>query len=484
MNTSLRQPEPEQNADRRAETAEAAAETGARARIVRISGQMIELALEGPAPRAQDLFVGIDDPDLRVELFSFPSEARARGLILSAGQPVKLGAPMRGTGGGMQVPVGRDTLGRMLNLFGEAIDGGDPLDAAPRRPIHGAPPPLKNRRTHSEIFETGIKAIDLLCPIERGGKAGLFGGAGVGKTVLIAEMIYNMSGSYQGVSLFCGIGERSREAEEFHSEMAEAGVLDNTVMVFGQMNERPAVRFRVGHAAMSIAEHFRDELNTDVLVLIDNIYRFVQAGAEVSGLLGQLPSRVGYQPSLGTEIAELEERICSTASGALTSIQAVYVPADDFTDPAATHVFGHLSSSIVLSRKRAAQGLYPAVDPLESNSKMLNPSIASARHLKVARAVRRTLAEYESLKDVIAMLGLEQLSVEDRRTVAVARRLERFLTQPFRATERFTTAKGRRVTLEDTLEGCEQILSGAFNDRPERALYMIGPIGEAAEAGT
>ncbi|TDE40071.1 F0F1 ATP synthase subunit beta [Antarcticimicrobium sediminis] len=466
-----------------AQEVDAPADLVARARIIRISGQMIELAIEGPPPRVQDLFVGVDDPLLRIELASFPSEGVARGLILSAGQPVKLGARLHGTGGGLQMPVGRTTLGRMLNLFGEPVDGGAPLDDAPRRSIRNAPPALKRRRTQSEIFETGIKAIDLLCPIERGGKAGLFGGAGVGKTVLIAEMIYNMSGSYQGVSLFCGIGERSREAEEFHREMDEAGVLENTVMVFGQMNERPAVRFRVGHAAMSIAEHFRDELNTDVLVLIDNIYRFVQAGAEVSGLLGQLPSRVGYQPSLGTEIAELEERICSTASGALTSIQAVYVPADDFTDPAATHVFGHLSSSIVLSRKRAAQGFYPAVDPLDSGSKMLTPLVASPRHLSVARAVRRTLAEYESLKDVIAMLGLEQLSIEDRRTVAIARRLERFMSQPFRATERFTTARGRRVPLEDTLEGCEQILSGALNDRPERAFYMIGTIDEAMEAG-
>ena len=468
---------------------EPAAESGgdpdgsARARVSRISGQMIELRLAGPSPRAQDIFVGLDDPELRIEVASFPAAGVARGLVLSAGAPIRLGARLRGTGAGLQVPVGRDTLGRMLNLFGAPIDNGPELADAPRRPIRAAPPALKHRRTHSEIFETGIKAIDLLCPIERGGKAGLFGGAGVGKTVLIAEMIYNMSGAYRGVSLFCGIGERSREAEEFHREMEEAGVLDNTVMVFGQMNERPAVRFRVGHAAMSIAEHFRDELNTDVLVLIDNIYRFVQAGAEVSGLLGQLPSRVGYQPSLGTEIAELEERICSTASGALTSIQAVYVPADDFTDPAATHVFGHLSSSIVLSRKRAAQGLYPAVDPLESNSKMLTPTVASARHMEVARAVRRVLAEYESLKDVIAMLGLEQLSVEDRRTVATARRLERFLTQPFKATERFTTETGRRVTLEETLEGCDRILSGEFNDRPERALFMIGAIDEAAEAG-
>ncbi|MFC2968258.1 F0F1 ATP synthase subunit beta [Acidimangrovimonas pyrenivorans] len=454
-----------------------------RARVSRISGQMLELRFEGGSPGTGDLAIGVDDPGLRVELASFPAAGVARGLVLSASQPVALGAELSLTGAGLQIPVGRTALGRMLNLFGEPVDGGPPLSEAPRRPIRNAPPALKERRTRSEIFETGIKAIDLLCPVERGGKAGLFGGAGVGKTVLIAEMIYNMAGSYQGVSLFCGIGERSREAEEFHREMAEAGVLDSTVMVFGQMNERPAVRFRVGHAAMSIAEHFRDELNTDVLVLIDNIYRFVQAGAEVSGLLGQIPSRVGYQPSLATEIAELEERICSTASGALTSIQAVYVPADDFTDPAAAHVFGHLSATIVLSRKRAAQGLYPAVDPLESGSKMLTPSVAAPRHVRVARAVRRTLADYESLKDVIAMLGLEQLSVEDQRTVAIARRLERFLTQPFRATERFTAASGRRVTLEETLEGCEQILAGAFNDRPERHLYMIGPIEEVGEGG-
>jgi F-type H+-transporting ATPase subunit beta len=466
-----------------AEDSATAGDAGApSAHIVRISGQMVEMRVEGQAPKARDLFVGLDDPELRIEIATLPGEGLARGLVLSTGQPVTLGARLRATGGGIEMPVGRTTLGRMLNLFGEPVDGGPPLTDAPRRSIQHAPPRLSERRTRSEIFETGIKAIDLLCPIERGGKAGLFGGAGVGKTVLIAEMIYNMLGVYQGVSLFCGIGERSREAEEFHREMEEAGVLANTVMVFGQMNERPAVRFRVGHAAMTIAEHFRDELNTDVLVLIDNIYRFVQAGAEVSGLLGQIPSRVGYQPSLATEIAELEERICSTPSGAMTSIQAVYVPADDFTDPAATHVFGHLSASVVLSRKRAAQGLYPALDPLESASKMLTPGVATAQHESVARDVRRTLAEFESLKDVIAMLGLEQLSVQDRRTVAVARRLERFLTQPFHATQQFTNAPGRRVSLEETIEGCALILSGAFNDRPERHLYMIGAIDEAGKA--
>ncbi|MBR9650612.1 F0F1 ATP synthase subunit beta [Thalassovita aquimarina] len=465
-------------ADTATDTAIASAADAAAAHVIRVSGQIVELRFHGQPPRAQDLFTGLDDPDLRVEIAALPGGGVARGLVLSAGRAVALGARLQAVGHGIEMPVGRATLGRMLNLFGEPIDGGPPLTDAPRRAIQQAPPALSERITTAEIFETGIKVIDLLCPIERGGKAGLFGGAGVGKTVLIAEMIYNMSGVYQGVSLFCGIGERSREAEEFHREMSEAGVLDNTVMVFGQMNERPAVRFRVGHAAMTVAEHFRDEMNTDVLVLIDNIYRFVQAGMEVSGLLGQIPSRVGYQPSLATEIAELEERICSTPSGAMTSIQAVYVPADDFTDPAATHVFGHLSASVVLSRKRAAQGLFPAVDPLESTSKMLTPGVVSARHERVARAVRRTLAEYESLKDMIAMLGLEQLSVDDRRTVAVARRLERFLTQPFHATEQFTGAPGRRVRLEDTIEGCDQILSGAFNDLPERHLYMIGPIEE------
>ena len=281
------------------------------------------------------------------------------------------------------------------------------------------------------MFETGIKAIDLLCPVERGGKAGLFGGAGVGKTVLIAELVHNMSGKYQGISLFCGIGERCREAAEFYHDMSAAGVIDKTVMVFGQMNEPPGTRFRVGHSAMTIAEYFRDEANQDVLVLIDNIFRFVQAGSEVSGLLGRIPSRVGYQPTLGTELAELEERICSTASGSMTSIQAIYVPADDFTDPSATHAFAHLAASIVLSRKRAAQGLYPAIDPLASTSKTLTPGTTSVRHYRTAQDVRYLLAEYEDLKDIIAMLGLEELSETDRATVSKARRLERFLTQPF-----------------------------------------------------
>jgi F-type H+-transporting ATPase subunit beta len=340
--------------------------------------------------------------------------------------------------------------------------------------------PLTRQATTSETLVTGIKAIDLLSPLERGGKAGLFGGAGVGKTVLIAELIHNMAGQHRGVSLFCGIGERCREAEELHREMREAGVLPNTVMVFSQMNEPSGARFRVGHAALTIAEHFRDVEGQDVLLLIDNIFRFIQAGSEVSGLLGRIPSRVGYQPTLASELAELEERISNTASGAITSIQAVYVPADDFTDPAAVHTFAHLSASIVLSRRRASEGLYPAVNPLQSTSKMLSPSIVGVRHYRVAQAVRRTLAAYEELKDIIAMLGLEELSREDRRTVQRARRLERFLTQPFHTTGHFTGAEGRAVALEDTLDGCERILNDEFSDRPERALYMIGAVAEAA----
>jgi F-type H+-transporting ATPase subunit beta len=338
---------------------------------------------------------------------------------------------------------------------------------------------LSERSTKSEIFETGIKVIDVLVPLERGGKAGLFGGAGVGKTVLLTEMIHNMIGHQKGVSIFCGIGERCREGEELHRDMKEAGVLPNMVMVFGQMNEPPGSRFRVGFAALTMAEYFRDDEHRDVLLLIDNIFRFIQAGMEVSGLMGQMPSRLGYQPTMGTELSGLEERIANTDSGAITSIQAVYVPADDFTDPAAVHAFSHLSASIVLSRKRASEGLFPAIDPLQSSSKMATPGIVGERHYTLAQEIRRTLAQYAELKDIIAMLGLEQLSPDDRKVVGRARRLERFLTQPFFTTEQFTGLKGKLVSLKDALDGCERILHDEFKDYPERALYMIGAIGEA-----
>jgi F-type H+-transporting ATPase subunit beta len=367
----------------------------------------------------------------------------------------------------------------VFNVFGEHIDKGDPVGESEYRSIHRQPVPLDQQSTTAEIFQTGIKAIDVLSPLERGGKGGLFGGAGVGKTVLIMEMIHNMVGQHEGVSLFCGIGERCREGEELYREMKEAGVLDNTVMVFGQMNEPPGARFRVGHSALTMAEYFRDTEQQDVLLLIDNIFRFIQAGMEVSGLMGQLPSRLGYQPTLGTELAELEERICNTSGGAITSVQAVYVPADDFTDPAAVHTFGHLSASIVLSRKKASEGLYPAIDPLQSGSNMLVPHIVGNRHYNIAQEIRKTLADYEDLKDIIAMLGMEELSQSDRRTVFRARRLERFLTQPFFVTQQFTGKEGRIVDLDEALDGCERILDDEFSDYPEKALYMIGGIDEA-----
>jgi F-type H+-transporting ATPase subunit beta len=367
----------------------------------------------------------------------------------------------------------------MFNVFGTPIDKGEPLKDAGWRSIHQGAIPLKQQSTQSEILETGIKVIDVLAPIERGGKAGLFGGAGVGKTVLITEMIHNMVSQHQGISLFCGIGERNREAEELYWEMRAAGVLDQTVMVFGQMNEPPGARFRVGHAALTMAEYFRDDAHQDVLLLIDNIFRFIQAGQEVSGLMGELPSRVGYQPTLATELAALEERISSTTTAAITSVQAVYVPADDFTDPAAVHTFGHLSASIVLSRQRASEGFYPAVDPLRSSSKMLMAAIAGQRHYEIALAVRQTLATYEELKDIIAMLGMAELSGRDRAKVYRARRLERFLTQPFFTTEQFTNKAGKLVRLEAALTGCERILNDELADCPEGDLYMIGNIEEA-----
>jgi len=451
--------------------------------IAAIEGGIADIRFaEGDLPAISSCLVTLGEVPVMIEVAALPAEDTARGLVLNPGSDLRLGQAVHDTGRPIEVPVGDALLGRMFNLYGETVDDGPPLPTLPRRPILRAPVPLSERRADSAFFETGIKAVDLLSPIERGGKAGLFGGAGVGKTVLVTEMIHNMVAEYHGVSLFCGIGERSREAEELYREMREAGVLDNTVMVFGQMNESPGVRFRVGHAALTMAEYFRDDRRRDVLVLIDNIFRFVQAGAEVSGLLGRIPSRVGYQPTLGTELAELEERICSTDKGAMTSIQAVYVPADDFTDPAATHTFAHLSASIVLSRKKASEGLYPAIDPLQSFSKLLTPGAVSDRHYRVARDVRGTLAEYESLKDIIAMLGLEELSEKDRATVKRARQIERFLTQPFFSTEAMTGQPGRLVPLEETLDSCERILAGDFADRDEGDFYMIGSVDDLARA--
>jgi F-type H+-transporting ATPase subunit beta len=447
-------------------------------RIVSIQGSVVDVRFENDLPPIRQMLVSGPNGNVVIEVAALTGPNVVRGLALNADHSLALGMAVKDTGGPIQIGVGSSLLGRMLNVFGEPIDDLEPITGLENRPIHRKGVPLSRRQVQSDIFETGLKAIDLLCPLERGGKAGLFGGAGVGKTVVITEMIHNMVGKYSGVSLFCGIGERCREAEELYREMKSAGVLDKTVMVFGQMNEAPGIRFLVGHAAMTIAEYFRDDLHQDVLVLIDNIFRFVQAGSEVSGLLGRIPSRVGYQPTLATELAELEERISSTASSSITSVQAVYVPADDLTDPAATHTFAHLSASIVLSRKRASQGLYPALDPLQSSSKMLTEAVVGKRHHRIATRVRHAFAEYEDLKDIIAMLGLEELSETDRETVLRARRLERFLTQPFFSTEAFTGKPGRYVTLDETLDGCERILSGEYSDRPESAFYMIGALDE------
>jgi F-type H+-transporting ATPase subunit beta len=447
--------------------------------VVSVRGSVIDARFTGQLPPLRNVLVAGENDRIKIEVTTQLDPNTVRGVALTPTQGLARGSTITDTRLPFQVPVGRHVLGRVFNVFGNTIDDQEAVTGGEWRSIHQSPVPLTQQSTVSEIFETGIKAIDVLSPLERGGKAGLFGGAGVGKTVLITEMIHNTVGRHEGISIFCGIGERCREGEELYREMKEAGVLGNTVLVFGQMNEPPGARFRVGHAALTMAEYFRDDDRRDVLLLIDNIFRFIQAGSEVSGLMGQLPSRLGYQPTLGTELAELEERICNTSTGAITSIQAVYVPADDFTDPSAVHTFGHLSASIVLSRKRASEGLYPAIDLLQSGSKMLMPHIAGERHYRLAQEIRKTLSVYEDLKDIIAMLGIAELSREDQRTVFRARRLERFFTQPFFVTEQFTGTAGKMVSLEESLEGCERILNDEFAEQPESCLYMIGCISEA-----
>ncbi len=453
--------------------------------VVAVRGSVVDVRFDDGLPPIRSVLRAGPEARIVMEVQAHRDARHVRAIALTPTQGLARGAAVRDTGEPLMVPVGPDILSRMFDVFGNTIDRGAPLADMAWRSVHNNPPPLAGRSTNSEIFQTGIKAIDVLVPLERGGKAGLFGGAGVGKTVLLTELIHNMIGHHQGVSIFCGIGERSREGEELYRDMQKAGVLPNMVMVFGQMNELPGARLRVGHAALTMAEYFRDDAHRDVLLLIDNIFRFIQAGSEVSALMGQMPSRLGYQPTLGTELSALQERIASTDNGAITAIEAVYVPADDFTDPAAVHTFSHLSASIVLSRKRASEGLYPAIDPLQSASKMATPGIVGERHYALAQETRRTLAQYNELKYIIAMLGLDQLSQSDRKLVGRARRLERFLTQPFFTTGQFTSHQGRLVSLDDALDGCERILRDEFKDVPESALYMIGKIDVAlAQAGS
>lgn len=392
------------------------------------------------------------------------------------------------TGKPINVPVGTPTLGRIFNVIGQPVDERGPVNAEETAPIHRAAPKMTDLETNPSIFETGIKVIDLLAPYRRGGKVGLFGGAGVGKTVLIQELINNVAKAHGGVSVFGGVGERTREGNDLYNEFIESGVIDNdnlnnskVALVYGQMNEPPGARMRVGLSALTMAEHFRDVNKQDVLLFIDNIFRFVQAGAEVSALLGRMPSAVGYQPTLGTEMGELQERITSTKEGSITSIQAVYVPADDLTDPAPATTFAHLDATTVLSRNLASKGIYPAVDPLDSTSTMLQPNVVGEEHYNTARAVESTLQRYKELQDIIAILGLDELSEEDRLSVSRARKIERFLSQPFFVAEVFTGMPGKYVSIEKTIEGFKKILSGEMDDLPEQAFYLVGDIDEVVE---
>jgi len=443
----------------------------------------VDIAFGERLPSINEAVV-IDGPAGRliVEIQQHLDERVVRGIAMRSTDGLHRGMPAQATGEPLSIPVDPGLLGRMIDVTGMPLDGKEPVSGKERRPIHASAPELAAQRTAREVFQTGIKVLDLLAPLPKGGKAGMFGGAGVGKTVLIMELIRNTVEKHSGISVFAGIGERSREGNDLWREMTESGVIDKTCLVFGQMNAPPGARFRVGLTALTVAEYFRDDHATDVLLLVDNVFRFVQAGAEVSGLLGRLPSRVGYQPTLAGEVAGLQERIASTARASMTSIQAVYVPADDFTDPACAEIFSHLDASITLSRELAAEAIYPAVDPLSSTSKLLDPTVVGQRHYDLSQRVRATIAHYRGLEDIISMLGLEELSPEDQQAVRRARRLIRFLTQPFFVTEFFTGRPGRRVDIEETLDGCEAILEGAHDDTSEQDLYMIGPITDVGAA--
>jgi len=454
-------------------------------KVIAVRGAVVDVGFE-PAelPRLDEaLIVEWDQSEtLIIEVQAHLDERTVRGVALQATAGLKRGVPVRASGNPVMVPIGDAVLGRLLDVTGMARDGGVPLPADMQRtPIHRTAPPLGARSQTTAIFETGIKIIDLLAPLPQGGKAAMFGGAGVGKTVVVMELIHAMVKSYQGISVFAGIGERSREGHELLVEMQRSGVLDRSVLVYGQMNEPPGARWRVGLTALTIAEYFRDQKRQNVLLLMDNVFRFVQAGSEVSGLLGRLPSRVGYQPTLDTEVAALHERIASVAGVSVTAIEAVYVPADDFTDPAVTAISSHLDSMIVLARSMAAEGMYPAVDPLRSSSILLDPSVVGEEHYSIAEEVREAIAHYKELQDIIALLGIEELSTQDRLIVARARRLQRFLTQPFAVTEAFTGKPGRSVTLVETLKGCRTILAGTCDHWAESSLYMVGTIDEARE---
>lgn len=427
---------------------------------------------------------GFDTPqpiEIMVEVEQHLEEDRVRCVSMHPTDGLARGMKAIDTGGPIQVPVGEATLGRVMNVIGEPVDYQGPIKARLKYPIHRPPPPLEQQSTRLEMFETGIKVIDLIQPFLKGGKIGLFGGAGVGKTVIIMELIHNVALEHGGYSVFAGVGERTREGNDLWLEMKKSGVIDKTALIYGQMTEPPGARLRVGLAALSVAEFFRDEMNQDILLFIDNIFRFVQAGSEVSALLGRMPSAVGYQPNLATELGELEERITSTKKGSITSVQAIYVPADDFTDPAPATTFSHLDATTNLSRALTEIGIYPAVDPLSSYSRILDPRVIGEEHYQVAKKVKEILQRYKDLQDIITILGIEELSEEDKLVVARARKIQRFLSQPFHVAEEFTGRPGKYVTIEETVEGFKEIVEGNHDDKPEQAFYMAGNIKEVVQ---
>ncbi|MSR84909.1 F0F1 ATP synthase subunit beta [Candidatus Uhrbacteria bacterium] len=447
--------------------------------ILQVIGPVVDVGFEGKVPPLlSGLVIERKEGNVVLEVEQHLPGSRVRTIAMSSTDGLKRGMPVKNSGRPISVPVGKETLGRMFNVIGETIDGKEPVKAKQHAPIHRSAPAFHTQSTKTEILETGIKVIDLICPFLKGGKVGLFGGAGVGKTVVIMELIRNIASEHGGFSVFAGVGERSREGNDLYREMHESGVLDKTTLVFGQMNEPPGARARVALTGLTMAEHFRDELKQDVLLFIDNIFRFTQAGSELSALLGRIPSAVGYQPTLATEMGALQERITSTQDGSITSVQAVYVPADDLTDPAPATTFAHLDSTVVLARALSELGIYPAVDPLDSNSTIMDPLIIGERHYKVARGVQQVLQRYKDLQDIIAILGMEELSDDDKRTVTRARKVQKFLSQPFHVAEVFTGNPGKYVTLEETIRGFEEILEGKHDDKPEQAFYMKGGIDE------
>jgi len=460
-------------------------------KIVQVIGPVVDVEFEpGKLPSLYNALevVGAGSTDvfaysskLVLEVAQHLGESQVRAVAMAATDGLTRGMPVEDTGRPISIPVGKETLGRIINITGEPVDKAGPIKATKTYPIRRPAPPFDQQSTKVEMFETGIKVVDLLEPYTKGGKTGLFGGAGVGKTVLIQELINNIAKQHGGISVFAGVGERTREGNDLYHEMKESGVIDKTALIFGQMTEPPGSRLRVALTGVTSAEYFRDEEGQDVLLFIDNIFRFTQAGSEVSALLGRMPSAVGYQPTLGTEMGELQERICSTKKGSITSVQAIYVPADDITDPAPATAFAHLDATTVLSRQLTELGIYPAVDPLASTSRILDPIILGLEHYNTARAVQGILQRYKDLQDIIAILGMEELSDEDKLTVTRARKLQRFLSQPFSVAEVFTGQPGRYVKLADTIRSFKEIVEGKHDELPEQAFYMVGAIEEAQE---